>query len=363
MASFEKSQNGTWSVRFRAVEDGMTKNKRLSGFRTKKDAEKAFADYVHDFRKFPQYASVARFEDMYYEWLEHQKPRVKTSTFYSFESRYNAVIKKDFANKQLNEITPLFLKNWQSKLIERGYSQSYCKKLQSLVEAVFKYAVHYYDYPNNPFDKIEAIRLPDRPAKKEKTVWDKQQFSQFIENVNDEPYRAFFIFLYYTGCRKAEALALTWDDIDFDNATVTINKTYTRKIKGVPYKIENTPKTASSIRTIKLPSVVINALKSPYFDVKEAFVFGGKKPLPENTLRQRLERYLDKATAKCPTLSRLTFHEFRHSHASLLISNGISIVTVSKRLGHANINETLKTYSHLMNNDEDKAIAFLDEQK
>ena len=363
MASFEKSQNGTWSVRFRFVEDGTTKNKRLSGFRTKKEAEKAFAEYVSNFKHDPSKIGKATFSEVYEDWLEHQKPLVKASTFYSCESRYNAVIKKDFENKQLNEIVPSFIKNWQSKLIEHGYTQNYCKKLQSLVEAVFKYAICYYDYPNNPFDRIEAIRLPDRPAKKEKTVWDKQQFSQFIENVNDEPYRAFFIFLYYTGCRKAEALALTWNDIDFDNATVTINKTYTRKIKGVPYKIENTPKTASSIRTIKLPGIVINALKSPYFDVKEAFVFGGKNPLPENTLRQRLERYLDKATAKYPALPRLTFHEFRHSHASLLISNGISIVTVSKRLGHANINETLKTYSHLMNNDEDKAIAFLESKK
>lgn len=360
MASYEKMENGTWSVRFRETANGKSKQRRLSGFRTKKDAEKAYGEYLHDFRIFPKNIPDALFSEVYKEWLNNQKTRVKSSTYYSYESYYNSIVKDDFGDKRLSEITPLYIRNWQVKLINTGYTQNYCKKLTALVSAVFKHGIRYFDYTTNPCDKVEPLRIVDKPAKQEKQVWNVEQFNAFIKHVDDEPYKTFFIFLYYTGCRKAEALALTWNDIDFDNRTVTINKTYTRKIKGVPYKIENTPKTSSSIRTIKLPSIVINALKSPNFPVKQPFVFGGKHPIAENTLKKRLERYLDKATAETPNLPRLTFHEFRHSHASLLISNGISIVTVSKRLGHANINETLNTYSHLMKNDEDKAIEFLE---
>ena len=358
MASFEKSQNGMWSVRFRFFENGATKNKRLSGFRTKKEAEKAFAKYVSSYKHDPSKIGAATFSEVYEEWLAYKKDSTKTGTYYTYESFYNAMLKDYFGAMQLDDITPLVIKEWQSLVLQKGYSKKYYKNIRNTLNNVFIYLQRYYNYPNNPIAKTEPLRFPNE-KKKEKQVWSVEQFNEFIEYVDDEPYHALFIFLFYTGCRKAEALALTWDDIDFDNATVTINKTYTRKIKGVTYAIENTPKTASSIRTIKLPCVVINALKSPYFGEKTPFVFGGETPLPENTLRKRLERYLDKATIDYPSLPRLTFHEFRHSHASLLISNGISIVTVSKRLGHSSINETLKTYAHLMENDEAKSIALL----
>lgn len=358
MASFEKSQNGTWSVRFRSVEDGMTKNKRLSGFRTKKEAEKAFAKYVSNYKRDPSKIGKATFSEVYEEWLEYKKERTKTGTYYAYKSLYDAILKDFFGAMQLDDITPLVIKELQSLILQKGYSKGYYKNIRNTLNNVYTYLQRYYNYPNNPIANIEPLRFPNE-KKKEKQVWSVEQFNTFIEYVDDEPYRALFTFLFYTGCRKAEALALTWDDIDFDNATVTINKTYTRKVRGVPYKIENTPKTDSSIRTIKLPGIVINALKSPYFDVREVFVFGDKAPLPENTLRRRLERYLDRAIEENSSLPRLTFHEFRHSHASLLISNGISIVTVSKRLGHSSINETLKTYAHLMENDEEKSIALL----
>lgn len=357
MASYEKRENGTWSVRFRYMNNGNLANKRLSGYRTKKDAEKAYSEYIlaNDFS--PSAIGDKTFGEMYNLYMDYKSERVKESTLYSCRKLYESNIMEIFGNKKLKEITPLTIKDFQSSLNKRELSYNYKKKALSIISSVFNFAYIYYDYDTDPTKKAEKFRNVNE-EKEEKKVWDFADFTQFIEVVGeDEPYRTFFSFLFYTGCRKGEALAMYWSDVNFDKETISITKTYTRKTENAPYKIQNTPKTTSSNRTIKIPKVLVDLLKNLKSQRKGQFVFYGERPIPENTLRNRLKSYIKKANAKSEhKIPDLTFHEFRHSHASLLISKGISIVTVSKRLGHTNIEETLNTYSHLMPNDEDKAI-------
>lgn len=353
MAQYEKRENGTWSVRFTIQQDDKFIKKRLSGFKTKREAIQAYDAFMDDFRIHPEKIATATFGDVFADWMAYLRKRSKSSTIYSYESAYDSVLAKQFEKVKLNEITPLSLKNWQDSL---DFSYKYTQKLRSIISCVFKYAQRYYNYPLNPVEKVEPIRRT--VPKKEIAVWEIEHFNHFINYVDDNLYRAFFIFLYYTGCRKAEALALNWSDIDFQKRTVSISKTYTRKVRGAVYKIESTPKTSSSIRTIKLPTNVIEALKTLDFDTK--FVFGDEDPIPERTLANRFSKYYALARVEMENLPRITFHGFRHSHASLLISKGMSIVAVSKRLGHTSIDETLKTYSHLMKNDEESLIFTLE---
>lgn len=329
--------------------------KRLSGFKTKRDAISAYEKFWNDFRLKPEMAFSAPFGEMFEEWLNFGKSRSKSSTIYSYESVYNAVIKDKFAKTRLCDMTPIAIQKWQDNL---SYSYEYTQKIRSVISAVFKYAQRYYDFPSNPMEKV----MPKRRtvAKKESATWDVVQFNNFLSVVDKDIYRALFTFLYYTGCRKAEALALTWEDFNLENKTVSITKTYTRKTKESNYKIENTPKTNSSVRTIKLPTVVISAIILLDSTVRQNFVFGGEHPLHERTIENNLKKYLSIAQRQFNDIPSITFHGFRHSHASLLISKGVSIVSVSKRLGHASINETLKTYSHLMRNDEDLLINTLE---
>ena len=91
-------------------------------------------------------------------------------------------------------------------------------------------------------------------------------------------------------------------------------------------------------------------------DPEAKFLFGGSRPLPERTT----DRYFDSACLRA-NVKKIRLHDLRHSCASLLLSRGVSIVAVSRQLGHANVTQTLNTYAHLMPDDQSKTVAELEE--
>ena len=362
MASYEQRENSKlWTVRFRYVDNGIVKNKRMSGFNTKKLAEKNYIDFMSAYKPQEKIVIKKTLNDMSKLYFNYISDRVKETTIYTYTADYNKHIKNKIGNILLKDLNKLEVLNWQKYLNQNGYSYKYKTKIRNLLSNIFDYAIFYYDYPINPVKQVENFRKVNE-KKIEKNVWSFNEFKSFIANVNDSTYNALFNFLYFTGARKSEAFALTWKDVEFKNNRININKTLSRKVIGVPFKVMDTPKSHNSTRQILMPHQLFDVLKSfkkPEFQPSD-FVFGGKYPLAENTVARTMDRFIittnkiindeDKAIA------RLTPHELRHSHASYLISKGISIVTVSKRLGHTSIEETLKTYTHLMPSDEEKIL-------
>lgn len=176
-----------------------------------------------------------------------------------------------------------------------------------------------------------------------------------MKNVHDFEYQVFYTALYLTGARKGEMLATYWSDWDLKNKTLNINKSISKKVTGASWMV-TTPKNASSVRKIKISDNLSNMIQKLH-DVQKQnntlgqFVFGGSAPLPETSIC----RYLTNA-AKEANVKIIRVHDLRHSHASLLISQGASIVAVAKRLGHSSIEQTLNTYAHLMPNEEEDLI-------
>ena len=142
---------------------------------------------------------------------------------------------------------------------------------------------------------------------------------------------------------------------DYDGVSLFINKSLTRKSEKGSYQIKE-PKSPSSVRRVALCDSV-NRYLSEYKNkvMKEHdfcsswFMFGGAVPLAENSITRRKDR-----AVKLSGVRRIKLHDFRHSHASNLIADGVNIVAVSKRLGHKDISITLNTYTHLLekNNEE-----------
>lgn len=356
MAFYEQDENRTWSVRFRYVEFGKYTNKRLRGFKSKKEAEKAFSDYItsHIAGNKTDYSDIT-FLQLYDSYFEYAKSRLKVSTIYDISHAFTKHLLPIFGNMKIFQISKKDIFNWQSIMNKTNYSYKFKSKLRGFLSAIFKYAVYYYDLPVNPVTHVEPFKRVE--PKKEMQIWSEEEFKEFINNVDKFEYKVFFLFLYLTGCRKGEAFALTWNKIDFNNMTATINSNLTRKVDNSPYIITTT-KTNNS-RKILLPKVLINSLfelkkqQSDYSD--KNFVFGGTKPLPDRTTSRRFEEAIKKADVK-----EIHLHCLRHSHASYLISKGESIVMVSKRLGHANVQQTLNTYSHLMPNEEQQMVTKLE---
>lgn len=348
MASYEKNnKSGKWSVRFRLDEGGKLKNMRLSGYPTKKAAQTAYVEFMANYippnkpltdDKDPTFAEMAE------EYLRFGKQRWKYSTYCDTRGKFENLILPFFGNIKMRQLSPATILSWQETVAQ--YSYKYKVLLRSNVNAICKYADKYHDIPNVA-SKADGFRRME--PRKEMQVYTPEQFAKFCEAIDDSTMRIIFRTLYVSGCRKGELIALTWDDIDPIKSTIRVNKSVTRKAVGKTWEI-STPKNQSSNRTIRMPSDLLGDILSlRHGEPGNYYVFGSERPMSDNRINIALAKYADKAG-----LPRIRVHDFRHSCASYLISCGVSIVAVSKRLGHANIQQTLNTYSHMMPQDEDK---------
>lgn len=367
MPSFEKNKSsGLWSVRFRETEDGLTKNKRLSGFKTKKDAQYGYEEYVAEQKRLaeeeknkkPTEVSLT-FGELAGKYFDFEKGRIKASSYYDLTKKVTNKILPFFENCNMEDITPVSVLEWQNTI--SNYSYRYQKDLFTHLASIFNFAEKYYDVKN-------VMQKVDRPrnleGKKEMLIYSPTEFRCMIDCVNRPDYKMLFSFLYVTGCRRGEALAISWDDIDFAKKHAKISKSVAYKVgeNGKSYKI-TTPKNDGSVRTIVLPSFIVEQLREyRALQLKDLtpeeinFVFGGKDPLPPTSI----ERALTNAAAKAG-VKRIRIHDLRHSCASYLIHKGVSIVAVSRHLGHSSTKQTLDTYSHLLPDDSEIIRGRLDE--
>ncbi len=282
-------------------------------------------------------------------YLDYEKRRIKESSYYSTEKRIATYISPYFSHLKVQKITPMDIVRWQSRM--PPISERYFLEIRRILGAIFRFGHLYLSLPN-PMEQVPYKRAST--IKKPMQIWSKEEFERFDAVANEPLYACFFRFLYLSGCCKGEALALSPSDIDPVHNSVSITKSYTRKCFDAPYKI-TTPKTPSSVRIIEIPKFLIVDLLSLQKNRDVPFLFGGDHPLSESTITRRLKEWTYKAKLK-----PIRIHDLRHSHASYLISSGISPVAVSKRLGHADVTQTLNTYSHVLPQDNQAIIRLLE---
>lgn len=336
-------------VRFK---DPFGNNKQFNSkkYKTKKEAEKAEAIFRLSNEQTPK--SEYTFNFVAKPFLEEKKIRLKKQSYDRCETMLNHML---FTLGDV-KITDLTVRQYQAAMKHldeytfngKHLAPQYKNKILANFKQLIAFANKRYDCNTNIPNKFDAYKRED--AIEEMHFITLQQFNQLIAVTDDPVYKALFTFLFFMGARIGEANALTWEDIDFDNKTVRINKTVSTKIRDANgnYLITS-PKTKSSIRTLPLPEIVSKELLSLYGLVSRSYgfssswlVFGGLESLPESTIQKYKNKYFQLAN-----LEQIRIHDFRHSCASYLINNGATVLLVSKWLGHANPNMTLKIYSHL----------------
>lgn len=366
MPSFEcRGKKKLWSVRFNIIDGHKEVTKRLSGFEKKKDAELAYRNFMLEYEEKQKIIQTdenimeRNFCNVFEEYKKYKQDKIKDSTFYDIINIYNKHIEPFFCNFKIKQITKPIVLEWQQSM--EGFSYKYKTKIRGVLYSFFKYLYYYYDI-ENVISHVEPFKKPI--TKKEMSIWSEYEFKNFINTFEDDIlFKTFFTFLYYTGCRLGEALAINYNDIDFKTRTIKISKSITTKIykkTTEPYSV-TTPKNASSIRTILLPNNIINCINEylDYFPTakQSKFLFGDDRPLDDHTIYRRLESH----TKECGN-KKIRIHDFRHSHASLLIQLGANIVLVAKRLGHSSTEQTLNTYAHLFPNSEQELIDLLNQK-
>lgn len=333
MPSYEKRSNG-WTVRFRACKDGLEKQIRLSGFETKRQAELAYLNY--DYKNVKK----ADYEVYLKKYIDAKSVTCKKSTMRNLESHLK-LFKKLFKDKDMNTISQYEIFEFISAQPFTNISKTiYAKDLKAM-----------YFFLNKHFNINNVMKEYDLYWKREKKYefeyWTLEDFKKFISVVDDKQSANTFTFLYFTGVRIGEAVALTWDDIDFEKRTFSINKTF-----SIITQETTTPKTSSSIRLLKFGQLIYDVLKSQKELSSGRFVF------PNITFTYKRSHF--KEWVKKAGVPELSYHGFRHSFASLMLSRGVPITVVSKYLGHSNSQTTLETYSHFLKSDESSIPLFID---
>ena len=326
MAVYKDRKRGTWFCVYSYTVDGQPKQKKKRGFANKKDAQ----DWEASQRTTEQIESKTVMEllmemcmsmdttpystNMKQRWLENHFP---------------------YVSEPIDRITRQQLIDWRNGLRMAINAPRTMNQGISYIKSIFAYANKIYGFPNTA-----AVLRPYKVEQQEMPTWTPEQFAQFQEKCDPE-FLPLFTFLYWTGCRRGEALALCKDDIDGNKAKIT------KAIKH--YKNGFLPlKNPHSRRTITIDDKTLSLLD---LDSAEPFIFGGRKSMSISSV----QRQFTKAT-KDAGLPPIRIHDLRHSHATVLINHGANIVAISRRLGHSTINQTLRTYSHLMQKSDDEMM-------
>lgn len=318
---------------------------------------------------------------------------------------YQRVLKNWFipsiGSIHINDISAVHLESIYNRMRKEGKAKTTIKRAHCVVSSVIKYA---YRKKMIEDDIISRVDLPKIEKNTQLTYFDIEQSKRFLEALHmtyEVPHKAhtriiketgqtyevpeytqkviissqfiaYFTLALFSGFRRGEMIALTWNDIDFDNKTVTISKAMSStRSQG---QIEKSPKTKSGYRTLKLPSEVFESLKAWKSEQKALYIKVGTMwrgfrghdfdknhvfirtdnecgkvmylDTPYSKLKEIIQLYNSTVTDDRDKLPDIRLHDLRHVSASLMISQNVDIETISRRMGHAETSTTLNIYGH-----------------
>lgn len=332
MPVYKNKKRNTWYCSFYYHDwTGKRKRKKKEGFSTKREAQAFERNFLSEYAGMPDIT----FETLVKAYLDKASLRVKASTL----ANVTIIIKNHmlpfFGDMQINDITAITVSAWHDSLIKKELSISYMQSLHAKLTTLFAFAMKYYSLPKNPAKiagTIQGIK------NKRMDFWTLDEFRKFAMYLKKPIHIMAFYMLFWSGMRVGELLALTWNDIDFDKETIHISKTL-YMVNGK--QTITTPKTATSNRTLTMPSFIM-AMLNDYKSISQHITLSRMFPIREPNLLLVLKR-----TACRAGIKPIRIHDLRHSHASMLINAGCTPLEVANRLGHKSPAMTLNVYSHM----------------
>lgn len=360
--AIRKDKDNSWIVDISNGFDPITlKQRRIvrKGFKTKKEATEA-EHYLRSVELKERFYGAKITVPMLYDMLKEEDSinHRKTSYINTQENNYNRHIKDYFSNvdnveKLTYEDIYQFREHLRQKVAQNSdkpLSTNTINKIMILLKKIFDVGLRKGYYTTNPVKLLK--KLPIEKTKMQ--FWTIAEFQQFLKlfEVDEYNIKLLFTVLFFTGLRLGEALALTWQDVDFTSNTIHVTKsTYVNK--GISHI--STTKTKAGTRRIIINKKLSQELETwqkkqakqlQQFsnDITTLQVFQNS---PIIITKDAIEKQYKKILERDNTLKKIRIHDFRHSHASLLINNGEDYLVVKERLGHASITTTIDTYSHL----------------
>jgi integrase len=290
--------------------------------KSEKEIEKKMIAYKEEIATGPLLETVVD------EWEEHHFKDLQLSTQKSYKPCMVA-LKDYFHGEKIRTINAAALQSFFNSQ-PLSFTKKTLRNYRSIVSSIFSFAVRMSYIDSSPvlYTKIEQ----GKKSKRRQALTDEE--IAIITNSLDKPFGLFAYLLLFTGCRRAEALALTYEDIDFKNHIIHINKSVSWE-HCKPYLKE--PKTEAGTREVILFDILADKLSRG----TKGIIFQGKNGLmTEKEYRCRWETY-QKATGLT-----ITAHNIRHGYATLLHEAGIDAKEAQGQLGHADISTTLDVYTN-----------------
>lgn len=371
--------------------------------KTPKAMEKEAREFAREYEKQIREKEILSGEkltliDVVEEW---KKDDAYTDLTKAVQESYIDILERSIfphiGHLKIAKITSLHIQKIYNDMKQEGKAPTTIKRTNAVLRSVMKFACRARIIHENPCGS-DWIKLPKIKADTDLHYFTLDQANRFLNSLSEEytiehpevirkngrkipaytetvttpfQYVPFFYLAIYGGFRRGEIIALTWNDIDFKNRTVSVTKAVA-KTKGV--QIIKEPKTVASYREIMLPSQCFEVLKEWKLKQMElAFSMGkswkgetGKNfdnnfifiqlenglrmdvDTPTHRFKKAIENYNSACTKKEDKLPLIHLHELRHTSATLLIANGVDIETVSHRLGHSKPSITLNVYGHWM---------------
>ena len=348
--------NGTYMARFvdKFGNRRQKKSKKLQEVR----------QWLADSTYIDQHSDLDQATDMIVDawfdyWIGIKKQTVRPNTVRNYTERYEHNIRCIIGSKLLTEVKPIHCQRIFSKMAEEGYKTSTIYQARIALFNMLEFARENDVIIANPCKKSVKSDMGKPSEKKEALTIDVQK--KFLEAVVGYSYENQYRFVLQTGLRTGELIGLKWEDIDFENRTIKIQRTMEYRYKVGEWRV-GPPKSKSGYRTIPLTDEAIRILENqraknrslkvtPIEWKDTVFLCRKGTPVKNSTYDTGLFKYCDRVG-----IPHFSMHVLRHTFATRCIEGGMKPKTLQKILGHSNIGITMNLYVHITEDEKQREI-------
>ena len=300
--------------------------------------------------------------DLMHSWLFdylHNSSKIKPATFQRYEGIYRNYIKNSsIAGLKLSEINTLKLQQFYNSLYTK-HTYSQVQNMDKVLKSFYKWAINNGYSLKNPCNSVSIKGNKSDIVKNKKNkveILTEDEISIIKKHIKNTKIELLILLDLATGLRQGELLALNWNDIDFENKTLNVNKSvkevyiYENESNKHIETIFQSPKTLQSFRTINIPDSIIEMLEASR--LKEGLLFHDENNSP---LRSKNVSYQWSKILKECNITHKKFHAIRHTYASMLLKNGVDIETVAELMGHTAVSIT-QIYLHSDTHQKQNAV-------
>lgn len=348
--------NGTYCARF-VDRFGKRRTKRSKKLQEVKQWL-ADATYINEHSDIEQATNMM--VDAWFEyWIDIKRKTVRPNTVRNYRERYYRNIQKVIGKKLLTEVKPIHCQNIFTKMAEEGYRTSTLYQTRITLYNMLEFARENDVILNNPCKRSVKSNM-GKPSQKKKALTVETQ-KRFLRQAKGQSYENQFRFILQTGLRTGELVGLKWEDVNFENKTLKIERSMEYRYSVGEWRVGE-PKSKSGYRTIPLTDEAIRILmaqKKKNMKIKEIsiewvdYIFLSRKgePVKNSTYDTALFKICEKAE-----IDKFSMHVLRHTFATRCIEGGMIPKTLQKILGHSNIGITMNLYVDITEEQKQKEI-------